>query len=528
MGFLFLAPFLSGALALYLGQDRNWDLRNYHWYNAYALLNGRYGIDILPSQTPWFYNPALDVPFYLLAMHVPARVAGFALGFVQGINVILLFMLAHVTLIIPNPRHRVIVCAALAIMGLLGGGGIALLGATFYDNITSLGIFTSAFLVIRHFSALMREDVKRSALRIFLFAIPAGLMMGLKLPAVIFCMGLCFALLAMPGDFRRRFVLCVAFGFGVLLGATITLGPWAYFLNDHFGSPLFPYFNNFFHAPLAPPVSARDIQFVPQSWHDRLLFPFIFAQYPMRVGEIPWTDYALPVLYGLLPLAALLRLLFGRTRNRTDAFAHTHAARYLLWLTIISYVAWLIMFCIYRYLVPLEMIAPLLLVLAMGMLPLRVNPRALLTAVVLVIVAVTIVPGNWGRRDAWLDHFVEAEVPPLGDTSNLMLLMAGFEPYSHLATQFPPEVSVVRIQSNFASPDQDKGINQLVHARVNAHKVKNGRFLLLIPPWQHGLADGALSFFGLKIAKQPCQKLVDRLYDDNQLDLCAVDTLPMK
>src|ERR1700733_1409092 len=105
---LALAPFAFGALALALGQDVNWDLRNYHWYNAYAFLNGRYGFDLLPSQTPWFYNPLLDVPFYLLATHVPARTAGFALGFVQGLNFPLLFMLAHATLVIANPRHKVI------------------------------------------------------------------------------------------------------------------------------------------------------------------------------------------------------------------------------------------------------------------------------------------------------------------------------------------------------------------------------------------------------------------------------------
>ena len=88
---LCLAPFPFGLLALALGQDANWDLRNYHYYNAFAFLNDRYGQDILPSQTPYFYNPLLDVPFYLLATHVPARVAGFALGFVQGFNFLLLF-----------------------------------------------------------------------------------------------------------------------------------------------------------------------------------------------------------------------------------------------------------------------------------------------------------------------------------------------------------------------------------------------------------------------------------------------------
>src|SRR5262249_18399516 len=148
--------------ALFLGQDANWDLRNYHWYNAYALLNGRYALDLLPSQTPYFYNPVLDVPFYLLATHVPARIAGFALGFVQGLNFVLLFMLAYASLVIANPRHKVIVSALLAALGMLGGGGIALLGTTFYDNVTSLGLFLSALLVIRSFDCLVTAEWRKA------------------------------------------------------------------------------------------------------------------------------------------------------------------------------------------------------------------------------------------------------------------------------------------------------------------------------------------------------------------------------
>src|SRR5271170_1455349 len=111
---LALAPFAFGALALALGQDANWDLRNYHFYNAYAFLNGRYGFDLLPSQTPYFYNPLLDVPFYVLAAHAPATAVGYILGFVQGLNFVLLFMLGYASLRISNPRQKVIICAGLA------------------------------------------------------------------------------------------------------------------------------------------------------------------------------------------------------------------------------------------------------------------------------------------------------------------------------------------------------------------------------------------------------------------------------
>ena len=33
----------AGARSVLLGKDANWDLKNYHWYNAWAVMNGRLG-----------------------------------------------------------------------------------------------------------------------------------------------------------------------------------------------------------------------------------------------------------------------------------------------------------------------------------------------------------------------------------------------------------------------------------------------------------------------------------------------------
>jgi len=517
--FLALVPFAVGLLAVMLGQDGNWDLRNYHWYNAYAFLNGRYATDLLPSQTPWFYNPTLDVPFYLLATHLPAIVVGFILGSVQGLNAVLLFMLAYATLTIANPRHKVIVCAGLAVLGMLGGGGIALIGTTFYDNVTSLGLFLSALLVVRYQARLMEGAWGRALGLAFLFGLPAGMAMGLKLPCFTFCFGLGGAILLASGTWSRRLIVAFGFGVGILAGVALTLGHWAWFLQTHYGSPLFPYFNAFFQAPLAPLSSARDMQYVPRSLHDFLLFPFIFADSPFRTGEIPWRDWRIPILYVLLPVALLLRLVFGRSRYGHDVIAAPYAARYLLWVSALSYAAWLAMFGIYRYVVPIEMLAPLLIVLAVGMLPIKPSARAMFTAFVLLVIAASVQPGNWGRRGAWMDRFIAADVPQLGDVSNTMLLMAGFEPYAHIVTQFPPEMSVVRIQSNFTSPDQDKTMNAVIHARVDAYR---GRFWLLIPNWQHPVAAEALGYFHLAADWKACQTVQDRLYDGTIFDLCPV------
>ena len=106
-------PLGFGALALALGQDANWDLRNYHWYNPYAFLTGRLHTDFAAS-TP--YNPALDVPLYLGATLLSAKVFSFILGTIHGLNYVLLYLLSRAA---PG-RRRPLPSSALSAAGTSG------------------------------------------------------------------------------------------------------------------------------------------------------------------------------------------------------------------------------------------------------------------------------------------------------------------------------------------------------------------------------------------------------------------------
>ena len=58
---------LAGALyTWFAGEDVNWDWRSYHEYGAFALLNGRFNIDVAPGGHETFLNPLAYVPAYLL------------------------------------------------------------------------------------------------------------------------------------------------------------------------------------------------------------------------------------------------------------------------------------------------------------------------------------------------------------------------------------------------------------------------------------------------------------------------------
>ena len=174
---------------------------------------------MLPSQTPYFYNPALDALFYAIAGQVPSWLASVSLALLQATNALLLFKITKL-LLRPDLRHRDWYAAGAAAMAVLGGGTLAELGTVFYDNVVSLGVFTSLYLAQR----ALTKDVDWASLVIA--GIPVGIGMGLKLPTAIFCVGLCGALFLMPGDFKLRFNRAFTFGCGVLLGLALGYGYW--------------------------------------------------------------------------------------------------------------------------------------------------------------------------------------------------------------------------------------------------------------------------------------------------------------
>src|SRR5256885_5421483 len=81
-----IALLASGYVSLKLGQDTVWDLKNYHYYNPWALLNGRLDVDIAAAQLQTYYNPVLDLVFYGLTRLIrSARAVAFVMGWWTGI-----------------------------------------------------------------------------------------------------------------------------------------------------------------------------------------------------------------------------------------------------------------------------------------------------------------------------------------------------------------------------------------------------------------------------------------------------------
>ena len=204
-----LGPLFFGCLSLYLGQDAGWDLRNYHFYNAYAFLFHRLDFDMVPAHLATFYNPFLYIPFYKLVANLPPKVVGFILGAIQGLNFPIIIGIARWTLAGETlPWWRTYPVAAI---GVLGAGNISEIGTMFADNLTSLLILTSLWLFVANYPVLTERKMSHAFRLIGFGGLLMGAAVGLKQPAAIFAVGWCLAFLALPVSFRRRIFLAFFF-----------------------------------------------------------------------------------------------------------------------------------------------------------------------------------------------------------------------------------------------------------------------------------------------------------------------------
>jgi hypothetical protein len=407
-----------GALSLALGQDLNFDLLNYHYYDGYAFLHGRTFDDIAPAGSQSFQPPLIHAFHYLGIAHLPPRLFGFLLGAVHGLNLPLVAALG--LLVLPRGTTRAPLLALLAALaGSLGPAAVSLLGTTFGDNLVSIPALGALLLLL----ASASEGSPRRAQGLALAAgALAGAATGLKLTMAAYHVGLFAAALVLwrsSGDLARRLGLL---GAGSLVGFAPTGGFWDLELWRRFGNPLFPFANGLFRSGYQSLENFRDTRFMARSAYD-LLRPFVDTALGRsdRLMEIGMRDVRFALLLGA-GLGVLLLAARARARGEGPEPLERKAAAFAAWWAS-SYLAWALAFYTYRYAALLEFTAPLLLVwLALRLVPAR---RALQTAALLTlaIVATTRVE-SWGRR-AWQTPWLGLPVPALGLEPHSLVLVVG-------------------------------------------------------------------------------------------------------
>jgi hypothetical protein len=204
-----------------------------------------------------------------------------------------------------------------------------------------------------------------------------------------------------------------------------------------------------------------------------------------------------------------------------DVSLARHKKLFLLAGSLVAYAVWLKIFGIYRYLLPLEMLAPLGIWLLIDTLPWRQSTKNYAAMCCAVLLLVTLRPGNWGRV-SWGDEYFGVKPPPLADPAHTMVLMTGVDPMAYIIPFFPEPVRFVRIQSYFTGPsDAPNGFDRHMQRLIAEHR---GPLYVLYRSYEEEQSRDALQAYGLAIDANDCQTLTPHIEEclDHPLIFCAV------
>jgi hypothetical protein len=428
---------LACCISLGQGQDRNWDLLNYHLYNAFSFVDGRFARDLYPVGFQGYFNPLLELPYYLLSVQlIPGlpRVVAFLAGIPFGLLIVVVLRIARIVLPASTPAEAWLAPVATAI-GVSGSATWSEIGTTYGD--IPLAVLALAGLLVPLSLLPRRGTVLGSTWNgaTLVAGCLIGAAAGLKLTACVYAPGALLALTLTAGSMRRACVTAVLFCFGWAAGFAVLDGWWALALYRRFDNPIFPVLNHFFASPWVPAVNLRDPRFLPRDTWQALFYPFFWLRgRNFVVAEVDIRDPRFALAYisiAALAVTALVRRLQAirlRMRARPEDATLTPEAVAVCIFVAVCYVAWEAVFSILRYALGLEALTGIILVLGLRcaathrLLAQRFARRlpAVCAILLIAIVAVSSRPG-WGRLRHYGARAFEIQAPAIPDGAVVML-----------------------------------------------------------------------------------------------------------
>ena len=391
----------AGTLSWRLGQDINWDLKNYHLYNPYALLEGRLTTDLVPASLQTFFNPLADIPYYLLATKVLQRLPR-VLAFVQGLYFGgLVYVVCRLNWRAFAGRSALPATTATiaALIGVSAAGVVSEIGTTLNDIQGALFVLWGAYLLMPR-----AEDGAPDTRRALWAGVAFGVAITIKLTSGYYVVAAVIAVLAsrpLSASVRQIVVTCAS-------TATCTLllcGGWWLWVYHQTGSPLFPLFNEIFRSDWYPPMDYARGYLKPPPFPAILLYPFDWAKTNASlITEVDFRDarFAAAWVAAAVTLVTLGAMAISRRLRQLPTLGRP--TRFLLTFALAALVIWLTQLSVLRFGIVPEVLTGMIIVLGIDMLAgLCLATRipgvavvALAAAAGIALQAVTIYP-HWGR-----------------------------------------------------------------------------------------------------------------------------------
>ena len=467
---LMLAPPAFGLYAVWRGQDINWDLQNYHLYNPYSYLNERLLVDLWPAGLQSYFNPYLDLVYFVSVSWWDPRTVGFVLGTIHGLSFVMLYAIARRVLAEDGAGRATPLF--LASCGVLSLGFLSEVGTVLHDNLVTLLLLSSLWLVL---SSVGSPDGSRhtwvEAGKIILAGTLAGAASALKLSCAMYSLAMCLAILFVKSPWRTRLTSSVVFGVFVLVGLAVSGGFWMYEIYSHFGSPVYPLFNDVFQADLVEAVPALDRRFVPANVIEALYYPVVFTLNPFRVSEIPYSQVSwLLAFFALVCLIVASGVKAFRGKGARNGVSNRR--RLLLWYFGFGYLLWLFMFGIYRYVIPIEVLIPsVLLVVWRFLFPARYTWGACLVVAAMTLYNLSGGVPDWGHA-RWAERVYSVEPGPLSEGPEPAVVYLAGQPVAWIGAALEIDSPFIQLLPQVRALDEYwRRANALVEGRDGARFV---------------------------------------------------------
>ena len=372
--------FLCGAIFRF--QEMFWDTINYHYYNAWAFLNDRMNVDVIPAYVNTFFSPFIELPFYYLVNALDDHPVLFSAIMALPYGGLLFTAYKITTLFFPadTPQGRIRI--GLTIMLSICSYAVfeQLSGETHEHSLSMLTLI--AFYLLLKSITLKTYKARYYVISGFLLGVAAGLKMtyclyaaGTGISLILF-----FRRLDKPGKSILLFTLAGTIGF------LLTYGYWGWLMWKNYQNPIFPFFNNIFHSPYWLGPNYSDIRYFEKTWLTVLLWPFFlfyninYVVPLMATHNVSYLRVSIAMVFILLflfrPVTSRISVRF-KTRKREQGIGFLMFASYnkdghytkendhfnflILWM-IVVYIIWLIFFRIYRYLIPFDLMLAIILI----------------------------------------------------------------------------------------------------------------------------------------------------------------------
>jgi hypothetical protein len=451
----------AGIISTWLGKDLNWDLLNYHFYNPWAFLHGRLSTDLYPAQLQTFYNPFIDLPFYVLTQILPDYAVVFLMGIPLAVAAFALWELLDLctsaTRSIPNILNQVSAC----ILAFSGAAGLSVMN-------TTTGDFATTAILILGLWAVVASEVGRLGFRQAMAT--AGLLLGssagLKLTEAVPVAAISIALPIVSRWKSSRNMLA-----GFLLYATcgaigfiFFAGPWMAVLYAHYHNPFYPYFGDIFGSSLLSQQNMRDTRFVAGNFFDAVVFPLRAAATINSLhSELPLRDPRLLIGGIVSAIWAFYAIKSVGADQQSDK--RRNLKLFISIIFMINYTLSIFLFGIYRYMLVLEILSMVMICISIDEC-LQYEKR--LTAVTIAALAygaailLTVAP-NWGRTQSNGDRYFPY-TPAIRPRGSVIVNMTSFDtPVGYLVPLWPGHPPFYSPMTNLSRP----GVNGLLQRQID-------------------------------------------------------------